>query len=93
MPVVLELADQQGPFGARGVAEMPLVPFLPAVAARHPRCHRRLAHGAAVHSRARADFARRSRRHAPERIATKGALAQASYCAITAGPYEFRGPR
>ena len=32
VPVVLELADQQGPFGARGVAEMPLVPFLPAVA-------------------------------------------------------------
>lgn len=33
VPVVLELADTQGPFGARGVAEMPLVPFLPAVAA------------------------------------------------------------
>ncbi|MFN8590919.1 MAG: xanthine dehydrogenase family protein molybdopterin-binding subunit [Thermomicrobiales bacterium] len=33
VPVVLELADQHGPFGARGVAEMPLVPFLPAVAA------------------------------------------------------------
>jgi CO/xanthine dehydrogenase Mo-binding subunit len=33
VPVVLELADRQGPFGARGVAEMPLVPFLPAVAA------------------------------------------------------------
>jgi CO/xanthine dehydrogenase Mo-binding subunit len=32
VPVVLELADQHGPFGARGVAEMPLVPFLPAVA-------------------------------------------------------------
>lgn len=33
VPVVLELADTQGPYGARGVAEMPLVPFLPAVAA------------------------------------------------------------
>ncbi len=33
VPVVLELADPQGPFGARGVAEMPLVPFAPAVAA------------------------------------------------------------
>ena len=33
VPVVMELADTQGPFGARGVAEMPLVPFLPAVAA------------------------------------------------------------
>jgi CO/xanthine dehydrogenase Mo-binding subunit len=33
VPVVLELEDTQGPFGARGVAEMPLVPFLPAVAA------------------------------------------------------------
>jgi CO/xanthine dehydrogenase Mo-binding subunit len=33
VPIVLELADTQGPFGARGVAEMPLVPFLPAVAA------------------------------------------------------------
>ena len=32
VPVVLELADPHGPFGARGVAEMPLVPFLPAVA-------------------------------------------------------------
>ncbi len=32
VPVVMELADTQGPFGARGVAEMPLVPFLPAVA-------------------------------------------------------------
>jgi CO/xanthine dehydrogenase Mo-binding subunit len=33
IPVVLELADPAGPFGARGVAEMPLVPFLGAVAA------------------------------------------------------------
>ncbi len=32
VPVVMELAEPQGPFGARGVAEMPLVPFLPAVA-------------------------------------------------------------
>ncbi len=31
-PVVLELADPEGPFGARGMAEMPLVPFAPAVA-------------------------------------------------------------
>ncbi|HLJ81802.1 MAG TPA: xanthine dehydrogenase family protein molybdopterin-binding subunit, partial [Ktedonobacterales bacterium] len=31
VPVVLELADPNGPFGARGVAEMPLVPFAPAV--------------------------------------------------------------
>ncbi len=33
IPVVLELADPNGPYGARGVAEMPLVPFAPAVAA------------------------------------------------------------
>jgi CO/xanthine dehydrogenase Mo-binding subunit len=33
VPVVMELADPHGPFGARGVAEMPLVPFLGAVAA------------------------------------------------------------
>ena len=33
MPVILELADPNGPYGARGVAEMPLVPFAPAVAA------------------------------------------------------------
>jgi CO/xanthine dehydrogenase Mo-binding subunit len=33
VPAVMELAEPQGPFGARGVAEMPLVPFLPAVAA------------------------------------------------------------
>jgi CO/xanthine dehydrogenase Mo-binding subunit len=32
IPVVLELADTNGPFGARGVAEMPLVPFAAAVA-------------------------------------------------------------
>jgi CO/xanthine dehydrogenase Mo-binding subunit len=32
IPVVLELADSNGPFGARGVAEMPLVPFAAAVA-------------------------------------------------------------
>jgi len=31
-PVILELADPNGPFGARGVAEMPLIPFAPAVA-------------------------------------------------------------
>lgn len=31
-PVVLELSDPHGPFGARGVAEMPLVPFAAAVA-------------------------------------------------------------
>ncbi|HEX3467890.1 MAG TPA: molybdopterin cofactor-binding domain-containing protein [Candidatus Elarobacter sp.] len=33
VPVIVELADPNGPFGARGVAEMPLVPFAPAVAA------------------------------------------------------------
>jgi CO/xanthine dehydrogenase Mo-binding subunit len=31
-PVILELADPNGPYGARGVAEMPLVPFTAAVA-------------------------------------------------------------
>ena len=33
VPLILEFADPNGPFGARGVAEMPLVPFAPAVAA------------------------------------------------------------
>jgi CO/xanthine dehydrogenase Mo-binding subunit len=33
VPVVLELADPLGPFGARGVAEMPLVPLAPAISA------------------------------------------------------------
>ncbi len=33
IPVILELADSNGPYGARGMAEMPLVPFAPAVAA------------------------------------------------------------
>jgi CO/xanthine dehydrogenase Mo-binding subunit len=33
IPVVLELADPNGPFGARGVAEMALVPLAPAIAA------------------------------------------------------------
>jgi CO/xanthine dehydrogenase Mo-binding subunit len=32
VPVVLELADPNGPYGARGVAEMALIPFTPAVA-------------------------------------------------------------
>lgn len=32
-PVILELADPNGPYGARGMSEMPLVPFAPAVAA------------------------------------------------------------
>jgi CO/xanthine dehydrogenase Mo-binding subunit len=32
-PVIMELADPNGPYGARGMAEMPLVPFAPAVAA------------------------------------------------------------
>jgi CO/xanthine dehydrogenase Mo-binding subunit len=32
-PVILENAEPRGPFGARGVAEMPLIPFAPAVAA------------------------------------------------------------
>jgi CO/xanthine dehydrogenase Mo-binding subunit len=31
-PIIMELADPNGPYGARGVAEMPLVPFVPAVA-------------------------------------------------------------
>jgi CO/xanthine dehydrogenase Mo-binding subunit len=33
VPVILELADANGPYGARGMAEMPLVPLLPAIAA------------------------------------------------------------
>ncbi|HMA33791.1 MAG TPA: xanthine dehydrogenase family protein molybdopterin-binding subunit [Chloroflexia bacterium] len=33
IPILLELADPHGPFGARGVAEMPLVPLAPAIAA------------------------------------------------------------
>ncbi len=32
VPVILELADPNGPFGARGVAEMPFVPLAPAIA-------------------------------------------------------------
>jgi CO/xanthine dehydrogenase Mo-binding subunit len=32
-PIILELADAHGPYGARGMSEMPLVPFAPAVAA------------------------------------------------------------
>jgi CO/xanthine dehydrogenase Mo-binding subunit len=32
-PIIMELADPQGPYGARGMSEMPLVPFAPAVAA------------------------------------------------------------
>lgn len=33
VPVILELTDPNGPYGARGVAEMPLVPLAPAIAA------------------------------------------------------------
>jgi CO/xanthine dehydrogenase Mo-binding subunit len=32
IPVILELDDPEGPFGARGMAEMPLVPLTPAIA-------------------------------------------------------------
>ncbi len=32
IPVILEIADPEGPYGARGMAEMPLVPFAAAVA-------------------------------------------------------------
>jgi CO/xanthine dehydrogenase Mo-binding subunit len=32
VPIILELGDPEGPFGARGVAELPLVPFPAAVA-------------------------------------------------------------
>jgi CO/xanthine dehydrogenase Mo-binding subunit len=32
-PIIMETADPEGPFGARGMAEMPLVPFAAAVAA------------------------------------------------------------
>jgi len=32
VPVILELADPEGPYGARGMAEMPLVPLAPAIA-------------------------------------------------------------
>ncbi|MCU0492701.1 MAG: xanthine dehydrogenase family protein molybdopterin-binding subunit [Chloroflexaceae bacterium] len=32
IPVVLELGDPNGPFGARGMAELPLVPLAPAIA-------------------------------------------------------------
>ncbi len=31
VPIILESADPNGPYGARGVAEMPLVPFAPAI--------------------------------------------------------------
>jgi CO/xanthine dehydrogenase Mo-binding subunit len=33
VPIILELGDVEGPYGARGVAELPLVPFAPALAA------------------------------------------------------------
>lgn len=32
VPIILELADPHGPYGARGMAEMALIPFTPAVA-------------------------------------------------------------
>ena len=32
-PVILELADPRGPFGARGMAEMPFLPLAPAITA------------------------------------------------------------
>ncbi|NTW02141.1 MAG: molybdopterin-dependent oxidoreductase, partial [Oscillochloris sp.] len=33
IPLILELGHAEGPYGARGVAELPVVPFAPAVAA------------------------------------------------------------
>jgi CO/xanthine dehydrogenase Mo-binding subunit len=32
-PVILEYADQEGPWGARGMAEMPFIPLAPAITA------------------------------------------------------------
>jgi CO/xanthine dehydrogenase Mo-binding subunit len=32
-PIILEFPDPQGPFGVRGMAEMPFVPTAPAIAA------------------------------------------------------------
>ncbi len=32
VPIILELNDMNGPYGARGMAELPLVPFAPAIA-------------------------------------------------------------
>lgn len=32
VPIIMELADPNGPYGARGMAEMPLVPLTPAIA-------------------------------------------------------------
>ena len=32
-PVILEVPDPQGPFGVRGMAEMPFIPTAPAIAA------------------------------------------------------------
>jgi CO/xanthine dehydrogenase Mo-binding subunit len=32
-PIIMELADPNGPYGARGMAEMPMVPMTPAIAA------------------------------------------------------------
>ncbi|MGH2509207.1 MAG: xanthine dehydrogenase family protein molybdopterin-binding subunit, partial [Ktedonobacteraceae bacterium] len=32
IPIIMELADPNGPYGARGMAEMALIPFTPAVA-------------------------------------------------------------
>ena len=32
-PVILEIPDPQGPFGARGMAEMPFIPTAPAIVA------------------------------------------------------------
>ena len=32
VPVIMELADPNGPYGARGMSEMALVPLAPAIA-------------------------------------------------------------
>ena len=66
-PVLLELADPHGPFGARGRGRDAAGAAHPGHRRRHPRCHRSLAHRPAHDPRARVDGADRPGRCARPR--------------------------
>jgi len=89
VPVILELADPHGPFGARGVAEMPLVPLLPAVAAAiHDACGVWLTEQPFTPERVLAALARRGEDAAPTAVASTSVL---RYLHAPASRHEEKG--
>ena len=92
VPVVLELADPHGPFGARGVAEMPLVPFLPAVAAAiHDATGVWLTEQPMTPERVLASLCgcAQTLSSAKKSVSLEGSARLSQLLRITAGPFEF----